>query len=297
MSYHQRGRNYVTASPAEMVGKDFFEPDDVEISFSSKAVCKVVAMLYHTKTEFGGKLLGRRVSETQIFVDDLFVPAQYVSGSTFETSNEGYGQLAELVNQSDKVVVGWFHSHNGFDAFHSSVDEGTDEAHAAVSGFPFASITVSKTIDNWDSLLYAAKNGTLFKYRARLVFPIDIKEDMDKLMLKEDEQAPTNIYQPRLLGTKAVKTAPIIKLRKKVLTPPTNTPTPLKSIHATTPKVESPPIFQPPAATQTAMPEMSQPTVQPAFQPPIQLTMDQPRAAPRKPEGLFGRLLRRIKIW
>jgi len=297
MSHRLIGRNYATPGQAGVLGEGFFELEDVEISFSSKALCKVVAMLYYTKTEFGGKLLGRRVSETRIFVDDFFVPAQYVSGSTFETSNEGYGQLAGLVNHSDKVVVGWLHSHNGFDAFHSSVDEATDEAHAAVSGFPFASITVSKAIDNWDSLLYAAKDGTLFRYRARLIFPIDIKEDMAKLMLRKGEQAPTNVYQPGLLGTKPVKTNPIIKLRKKTLTPPTSTPTPLQPIPATTPKIETSPIIQLPVATPTATPAVSQPTVQPASQQPIQAAVDQPHAVPRKPEGLFGRLLRRIKIW
>jgi hypothetical protein len=92
------------------------------VILSGLAEKKINALLSsYRKLEWTVGLVGRYDREMEAyFVQDVVVCEQEVSGTSVELTKEGNKELAKIRN-----IIGWCHSHNEMDSFHSSTDLGT----------------------------------------------------------------------------------------------------------------------------------------------------------------------------
>jgi hypothetical protein len=92
------------------------------VIMSATAERKINALLsaYH-KLEWSVGLVGRYDKDMEAyFVQDVVVCEQEVSGTTVELTPQGNRALAKV-----QGLIGWCHSHNDMNSFHSSTDLGT----------------------------------------------------------------------------------------------------------------------------------------------------------------------------
>jgi len=88
------------------------------ILIMNTALDKIKTLISEYKDlEWGAGLIGRYENGTWI-VEDIVVPEQEVGATTVELTDAGNIELAKTPN-----VIGWTHSHNTMNAFHSSMDD------------------------------------------------------------------------------------------------------------------------------------------------------------------------------
>lgn len=84
--------------------------------------------------EVMGLMLGDWVDEYTVKVMDVFAMPQRGTSMSVEAVDEGYQiEMMEMLKPTGRgeVVVGWYHSHPGWDVWLSSVDQATQEVSAA----------------------------------------------------------------------------------------------------------------------------------------------------------------------
>jgi 26S proteasome regulatory subunit N11 len=95
----------------------------------------LLKMLKHARNgiplEVIGVMLGSRIDEFTIEVVDVYATPQVATGQTVETTDERFqvkmAALLEQIGYND-VMVGWYHSHPGFDVWFSDVDASNQDA-------------------------------------------------------------------------------------------------------------------------------------------------------------------------
>jgi hypothetical protein len=69
--------------------------------------------------------------ENGIFIEDIFLPFQKVSGATCEVKDEEFANELITIQKKDKKffssICGWIHSHNTMNVFYSGTDTSTDD--------------------------------------------------------------------------------------------------------------------------------------------------------------------------
>lgn len=79
-------------------------------------------------------MLGDWVDEYTVKVMDVFAMPQRGTSMSVEAVDEGYQiEMMDMLKPTGRgeVVVGWYHSHPGWDVWLSSVDQATQEVSAA----------------------------------------------------------------------------------------------------------------------------------------------------------------------
>lgn len=84
-----------------------------------------------------GLMLGDWVDEYTVKVMDVFAMPQRGTSMSVEAVDEGYQiEMMEMLKPTGRgeVVVGWYHSHPGWDVWLSSVDQATQEVSSIAAG-------------------------------------------------------------------------------------------------------------------------------------------------------------------
>lgn len=114
-------------------GGNLPQPDTAEtVQISSFCLLK---MLRHGRAgvpfEVMGLMLGDWVDEYTVKVMDVFAMPQRGTSMSVEAVDEGYQiEMMDMLKPTGRgeVVVGWYHSHPGWDVWLSSVDQATQES-------------------------------------------------------------------------------------------------------------------------------------------------------------------------
>lgn len=92
--------------------------------------------------EVMGLMLGDFVDEYTVKVVDVFAMPQRGTSMSVEAVDEGYQiEMTEMLRATNRgqPVVGWYHSHPGWDVWLSGVDQSTQEVSLECIGAPFSS--------------------------------------------------------------------------------------------------------------------------------------------------------------
>jgi hypothetical protein len=147
-----------------------------KIFVSAKALSKMMYYLSTFRTEFGFAMSGYRHGPRQVYVTDIYVPSQKVTGSYWEqVPLNGIDDVFLHYKDNPERQVGWGHSHCDFGAFHSGTDSDTTKEAASQLKLPVASLTISRHNPRRFDGKLAIKNrsGRIILTAARIILPFD----------------------------------------------------------------------------------------------------------------------------
>ena len=97
-------------------------------------VAKRIKELSNQNLEIYMYMLGDETNKGYL-VNDIFIGRkQIVSGSNCRLSDEGSFESLEMISSQDKRIIGWSHSHAGFDTFHSDTDHNNLDSFISMYG-------------------------------------------------------------------------------------------------------------------------------------------------------------------
>ena len=101
--------------------KKVFGADDITINISPMLQHKLDIMTSEYSVEVGGYLTGR-VEEGNVYIDDILIPPQIVTGGSVNIEPGDQIALYKKYGTKCQKIIGHFHSHNTMGCFWSNVD-------------------------------------------------------------------------------------------------------------------------------------------------------------------------------
>ena len=174
----------------------------MKIILSQNADNKIKHMIMAVNTEIGAMLSGRITEDGDVYVSDVYMTKQTVSGSDVDFDQESCNIAVLSAMANDEMLIGWVHSHANMGVFWSGTDINTINKLIAFAGTFLCSIVGNRNmqfkgrIDYISTSAFGSRQEVYddLKIEVEVPYPEDIKNalqaDIDKYVAKR-------VYTPK----------------------------------------------------------------------------------------------------
>ena len=174
----------------------------MKIILSQNADNKIKHMIMAVPTEIGAMLSGYVTEGGDVYVSDVYMTKQTVSGSDIDFDQESCNIAVLKAMANDEMLIGWVHSHASMGVFWSGTDVNTINKLIAFAGTFLCSIVGNRNmqfkgrVDYISTSVFGSRQEVYddLKIEVETVYPDDVKSafqtDIDQYVAKR-------VYTPK----------------------------------------------------------------------------------------------------
>ena len=168
----------------------------MKIILSQNADNKIKHMIMSVPTEIGAMLSGHVTPQGDVYVSDVYMTKQTVSGSDVDFDQESCNIAVLKAMANDEMLIGWVHSHANMGVFWSGTDVNTINKLIAFAGTFLCSIVGNREmkfkgrVDYISTSVFGSRQEVYddLKIEVETVYPNEVRDafqaDIDQYVAK-----------------------------------------------------------------------------------------------------------------